>query len=377
MSTRLERIRRYPLKGFAGQDLPNVRLTEGQGAPYDRQLAIVSGNRPETPGAGQWVPSRAYIQNTVFDDLLTIDCTFDADAGIIYLKGPAGRKVRIELGVPSSFSEANGTLGTWFEAGPHANISLVEQGPRCGFWDYTDSTLSIINLATIRYLEQAAGRPLDPVRFRGNFYIDGLEAWEEFAWPGKTVRIGETLLEIIRPILRCAATSVDPLSGARDFNLPGFMQQAVGHCFCGVYAKVLNGGDIAAGDPVLLSDTPHNPVGPQPDNAPARNLWPRFESVHMELHNGEPVPVLDMPYLAPDLQTGDEPNGNVEKKVRLHMIGAQSQDQSIREWVSCRAIADTIDPPTRWIITPPDQDTFDEISSYAENGIPLLISGPI
>lgn len=377
MSTRLERICRYPLKGFAGQDLLHVRLTEGRGVPFDRQLAIVSGNRPETPGAGKWIPSRAYVQNTVFDDLLTIDCIFDSDTEFVDLKKPDGRKVRIELGNTSSFVEANETLGTWFEAGPHAKIGLVEQSSEAGFWDFTDSTISIINLTTVRNLEQAAGRPLDPARFRGNFYIDGLEAWEEFAWTGKTIRVGETLLEIIRPILRCAATSVDPKSGARDFNLPGFMQQAVGHCFCGVYAKVLQGGDIAPGDCLAVSDAPDYPVGPQPDNAPSRNLWPRFETIRMERQDGAPVAFFNMPYLDTKSPSDVELPENAEKKIRLHQIRAADQDQSNRDWVSCRARADAFGQSTRWIITPPDQDTFEQISSRAKNNIPLLISGPI
>lgn len=377
MCTRLERICRYPLKGFAGQDLSSVRLTEGRGVPFDRRLAIVSGNRPETPGVGKWIPSRAYVQNTVFDDLLTIDCIFDSDTEIVDLKRPDGRNVRIELGRPSSFFGANETLGTWFEAGPHAKIGLVEQSSENGFWDYTDSTLSIINLATVRNLEQAAGRSLDPARFRGNFYIDGLEAWEEFSWHGKTIQVGETLLEIIRPILRCAATSVDPKSGDRDFNLPGFMQQAVGHCFCGAYAKVLQGGNIATGDSLLVSDAPQHSVEHQPDNAPSRNLWPRFEIVHMERQDGAPVAFVNMPYLDPKLSSDAELPEIAEKKIRLHGIRAADQDQPNRDWVSCRARPDAFGQSTHWIITPPDQDTFDEISSYAENGIPLLISGPI
>lgn len=39
-------------------------------------------------------------------------------------------------------------------------------------------SISLINLATIRSLEEKIGKPVDPVRFRGNIVFDSDTAWE-------------------------------------------------------------------------------------------------------------------------------------------------------------------------------------------------------
>ena len=84
---------------------------------------------------------------------------------------------------------------------------------------------------------------LDPLRFRGNLYLDGLPAWREFAWVGRRVRIGaEVELEILRPIERCKATSIDPATARADLNLPALLAGGEGHIYCGVYARVLRAG---------------------------------------------------------------------------------------------------------------------------------------
>jgi uncharacterized protein len=48
--------------------------------------------------------------------------------------------------------------------------------------------------------------------------------------------------------VRCAATNVDPATGARDLAIPATLMQRYGHADCGIYAEVIAGGSIAAGD---------------------------------------------------------------------------------------------------------------------------------
>ena len=53
------------------------------------------------------------------------------------------------------------------------------------------NAVSIINLASVRALAEAAGTAIDPLRFRANLYIDGLPAWAEFESLGARWRVGE------------------------------------------------------------------------------------------------------------------------------------------------------------------------------------------
>jgi uncharacterized protein YcbX len=115
------------------------------------------------------------------------------------------------------------------------------------FSDTPAKVLSLINLASVRDLERVVGRPVHPLRFRANLYFDGGTAWEEFAWVGRRLEIGGARLEVVDRIERCAATDVDPVTGARDMNLPRTLARGFGHVDMGVYAAVTAAGEIAVG----------------------------------------------------------------------------------------------------------------------------------
>ena len=80
--------------------------------------------------------------------------------------------------------------------------------------------VSIINLASVAAVEDMVGAPVNPLRFRGNVYVEGWPAWSELDLVGKTLTIGGARLKIVKRIVRCAATNVDPDTGPRDLEIP-------------------------------------------------------------------------------------------------------------------------------------------------------------
>ena len=60
-------------------------------------------------------------------------------------------------------------------------------------------------------------------------------------------------LKIVKRIVRCAATEVDPDTGIRDLAIPRTIMNAYGHADCGVYAEVVQGGAIAAEDTITIN----------------------------------------------------------------------------------------------------------------------------
>ena len=103
--------------------------------------------------------------------------------------------------------------------------------------------VSIINLASVAALEDAAGAPVHPLRFRGNLYVEGWPAWHEFDLLDKEIAIGPSArLKVVKRIVRCAATEVDPDTGIRDLPIPRTLMKTYGHADCGVYAEVIEGG---------------------------------------------------------------------------------------------------------------------------------------
>ena len=118
--------------------------------------------------------------------------------------------------------------------------------------------VSIINLASVAAIEGMVGRPVDPLRFRGNLYVEGWPAWCEFDLLGQEIAIGtQARAKVVKRIVRCAATNVDPATGIRDLDIPPTLLRHLGHADCGVYAEVTAGGDIAAGDAI----SPRRTVG--------------------------------------------------------------------------------------------------------------------
>ena len=118
------------------------------------------------------------------------------------------------------------------------------------FMDKPDNVLSLINLATVRSLEERWGFKIDPLRFRANFYIDGVKPWQEFDWIGSDIRLGDALFRVDRRNGRCGATNVDPASGRRDLDIPGMLRGAFGHKDLGVYLIARKGGKVIVGDQV-------------------------------------------------------------------------------------------------------------------------------
>ncbi|GAA1860511.1 2Fe-2S iron-sulfur cluster-binding protein [Brevibacterium marinum] len=145
-------------------------------------------------------------------------------------------------------------------------LSVADQG----MFDSRTSGISIINPATISAIAQTAeGRAalgpdeteLDPLRFRGNVLVDGLEPFEEFALIGKTIRLGGVRLAITQAIQRCPATTVNPSTTEVDVNVPRILASACGHLHCGIYGMILESGPVGTGDRIEIDgDAPRELV---------------------------------------------------------------------------------------------------------------------
>jgi len=118
------------------------------------------------------------------------------------------------------------------------------------FMDKPENLVSLINLATLRSLEEQWGFEIDPLRFRANVYIDGAKPWEEFDWVGSDIRLGEAVFTVDRRNGRCGATNVNPATGRRDLDIPGSLRAAFGHKDLGVYLTTRVGGGVKVGDSV-------------------------------------------------------------------------------------------------------------------------------
>src|SRR5262249_18802631 len=101
----------------------------------------------------------------------------------------------------------------------------VLSAPGHSFSDVARKVVSIINLASVAALETAIGAPVHPLRFRGNLYVAGWPAWHEFDLVGREIALGkDARVKVVKRIVRCAATNVDPDTGLRDLVIPETLQ---------------------------------------------------------------------------------------------------------------------------------------------------------
>jgi uncharacterized protein YcbX len=124
--------------------------------------------------------------------------------------------------------------------------------PGHSFSDVARKVVSIINRASLAAIENMTGLPVHPLRFRANVYVKGWPAWHEAKLLGETLTIGTARLKVVKRITRCAAVNVDPELAVRDMEIPNTLMRRLGHNECGIYAEVIEGGEIAIGDKVAV-----------------------------------------------------------------------------------------------------------------------------
>jgi len=254
MSTTVERICRYPVKGLSPQDLEQTDVVPGEGLPGDRQFAIALSTTRFDPSAPQPLPKTSFLMLMRNERLAALETLFDTEQSILTIRRDGKQVARGNLNV----SVGRAMIGDFFAAylkdevagKPKVLVAPVEHM----FSDNGERGLSIINLATVRDLERVVGEEVDPVRFRANIYIDGTEPWAEFGWIDRELVVGGARLRVTARIDRCAATTVRPGVGVRDINIPQALKRGFGHIDCGVYAQITTAGAFAVGDTVTVAD---------------------------------------------------------------------------------------------------------------------------
>lgn len=277
---RLSGIARYPIKGMNGEALSSVTLERGRGVCGDRRFAFgIDASKDD----GTWYSSRSYLINSRKDNLLKFSWRCEGDRWEI--TSPSGRVIQFDAGDAASLRQVNTQLGPFFSCVENDGKTpcLIDRNPDNGpkgHWDFPDSELLVINLATLHELERQWGIGIDPRRFRANLLVEGLPAWAEFGHYGAEFSVGSSKISILRPARRCPAISVDPITGDRDTALQNDLVRDYGHGFLGVYARVTQSGDAAVGDEMLPTNAhalaPHEMKS---DLAPDISLWPKVANV--------------------------------------------------------------------------------------------------
>lgn len=234
---------RHPIKAHGREQVNSSNFTAGKCMPWDRHWAVAH-DASKFDGSS-WAHCRNFMIGARTPSLVGIWAAFDEANHTITLRHLDLGDITFDPdGDTSAFLAWVAPLCPPERVMPHAVVKATDRG-------MTDSeipSVSIMNRASHSAVEAAVGNSLAQERWRANIWLDGVDAWDELRWVGKTLRIGTAEFEVREVCERCLLTATDPVTGIRDVDTLGTLQNSFGHKNFGVYAVVTKDGHVACGD---------------------------------------------------------------------------------------------------------------------------------
>jgi uncharacterized protein YcbX len=243
---------RYPVKGLSAEPTGSLELRAGEGVAFDREFALALATTTFDEAAPEPLAKTYFLMLMRNEELAALSTTVDPVTGMLTIRKDGQTLLEASVNDPAG----RAVIADFFAAYLGIDKPRLVRAAGHKFTDVSVVSptmmraVSVINLASVRALEQALGRTLDPLRFRANIYFDGLPPWSELAWAEQEVSIGPVRMRGTLRTRRCAATNVNPATALRDENLPAALMRHFGHPDMGIYLEVLSDGPVTLGDPV-------------------------------------------------------------------------------------------------------------------------------
>lgn len=243
MTARIAHLFRHPIKAIGREEVAEVKLIAGQTLPGDRLWGVAHEAAILTDGA--WNRCMNFIRGASSPKLMAV--TLRSEGDLLHLSHPDRPDIALN---PATDGAA---LIDWVRplvAEGRAAPSHVFPAPADrGLTDTSAPTISLASLASHEAVAAKAAAPFQIHRWRCNIFLDGLTAWEEFDWVGKTLRLGEAEARVETRLDRCMATTVNTDTGDRDVPTLEILD-SFGHQDFSVALVVTKPGRLAVGDEV-------------------------------------------------------------------------------------------------------------------------------
>ena len=254
MTVIVNSIFRHPVKGLTPEALEAAELTPGQAIPNDRRFALALGSTRTEVAATKWMPKSNFLMLQKNERLAQLKAQFDDETDTLSVFRGGKQVARGKLTDRIGRGTIEDFFGAFVKEEAHGRPKLLEATGAHVFSDHKVPVISIINLASVKDIERVTRKPVDPLRFRANIWLEGTAPWHEFEWINKRITIGDVRLTVTARIDRCAAINVNPNTAERDQNIVKALQMGFHHIDVGIYARVETAGIIRAGD-TIISET--------------------------------------------------------------------------------------------------------------------------
>ena len=228
---------RYPVKSMAGTATQSA-LLGGHGLAGDRRFAF---RRLGDDSGFPWLTASRVPELLRYRPVGLDERT--GEPLPTHVRSPAGAE--LELRGAELQREVAGLFGGGVE------LMMLRNGI------FDDACVSVIGLATIAGIGEAAGIDLDRRRFRANVVLETQrgEPFLEDDWVGGTLLFGRDeprpAVSVTARDVRCRMISLDPDTAAEDKRVLKSVVRLNGN-HAGVYGTVVRAGAIRVGDPVSL-----------------------------------------------------------------------------------------------------------------------------
>ncbi|MFC6989432.1 MOSC domain-containing protein [Haloplanus sp. GCM10025708] len=215
----IERIRRYPVKGFDAEEVETVQVTDAGTVAGDREYAMTD---PEATAEDGTLREFAYNgkQTARIHELRT---SVDLDTETLTFRTPDGEHRRFDLAIDRE------AVGEWLSSYLDVEVAFHRNEPPA-FVDRPTMGPSVISTATLREVAswfdeltvESARR-----RLRANVEVGGVPAFWEDRFVGADAPAfvaGDVRFEGAEPCARCVVPGRDPDTGD---PLPEFRQRFV------------------------------------------------------------------------------------------------------------------------------------------------------
>lgn len=228
MSARVAALYRYPVKSMGGEALSRAGVGPG-GIPGDRGWALRERATGRAASAKRFPP------------LMLCKARFIDEPAAGQAPPPAEVELPDGTHTRTDAPDANALLSRLLGA----DVAFAREDDGAGHFDA--KPLHFLTTATLAFMRAETGLDFDARRFRPNVLVE-LDApgRPEDAWPGKTIRVGQISVRVLKPVKRCVMTTLPQPPLASEKGVLAAVLARGGAL--GVYGEAITAGAWSAGD---------------------------------------------------------------------------------------------------------------------------------